>query len=550
MKTHKILIAVILTVGVGIHAVAGAQSFVVPDEPVPFLEQPPVFDNGLESSTAIFPQISLAWFSANRPLRQTHEAITLLEQAGLHGLDSADYHAENLARQLAQANRSELGSEQIAQLNERITHVMRTYVKDLKNGRVDPASVKQKFNRTAITDVEADVLLQNALQQEDLASLPEHITSPIPMYKSLLGVLAHYKTLVGNSTWQTPLPAVNGSLKLGQPYDGLAGLHARLEVLGDLSPGNAIPTVYDATLEQAVKKFQERHGLEQDGVIGKATLAELSITPEQRVRQIEINLERLRWTPLTTHSRMIVVNVPEFVLRGYHVNMGRIEPQIEMRVIVGKAFNTSTPLFDGKMEFIEFSPYWNIPYSIARSETIPHLRRDPGYLNRLGMEFVIGNSVSTAVTESNINAVLAGKARIRQRPGPRNALGDIKFIFPNDMSIFLHHTPSVGLFDRSRRDFSHGCIRVEEPVQLAQFILINQPEWTTARIESAMQARKSNTIKLVEPIPVVLAYSTVVVKNNKTYFLPDIYGQDKLLDQALLRHTQQQTARSLSASKS
>lgn len=549
MKTHKILIAVILTVGVGIHAVAGAQSFVVPDEPVPFLEQPPVFDNGLESSTAIFPQISLAWFSANRPLRQTHEAITLLEQAGLHGLDSADYHAENLARQLAQADRSELGSEQIAQLNERITHVMRTYVKDLKNGRVDPASVKQKFNRTAITDVEADVLLQNALQQEDLASLPEHITSPIPMYKSLLGVLAHYKTLVGNSTWQTPLPAVNGSLKLGQPYDGLAGLHARLEVLGDLSPGNAIPTVYDATLEQAVKKFQERHGLEQDGVIGKATLAELSITPEQRVRQIEINLERLRWTPLTTHSRMIVVNVPEFVLRGYHVNMGRIEPQIEMRVIVGRAFNTSTPLFDGKMEFIEFSPYWNIPYSIARSETIPHLRRDPGYLNRQGMEFVIGNSVSTAVTESNINAVLAGNARIRQRPGPRNALGDIKFIFPNDMSIFLHHTPSVGLFDRSRRDFSHGCIRVEEPVQLAQFILINQPEWTTARIESAMQARKSNTIKLVEPIPVVLAYSTVVVKNNKTYFLPDIYGQDKLLDQALLRHTQQQTARSLSASK-
>lgn len=549
MKTHKILIAVILTVGVGIHAVAGAQSFVVPDEPVPFLEQPPVFDNGLESSTAIFPQISLAWFSANRPLRQTHEAITLLEQAGLHGLDSADYHAENLARQLAQADRSELGSEQIAQLNERITHVMRTYVKDLKNGRVDPASVKQKFNRTAITDVEADVLLQNALQQEDLASLPEHITSPIPMYKSLLGVLAHYKTLVGNSTWQTPLPAVNGSLKLGQPYDGLAGLQARLEVLGDLSPGNAIPTVYDATLEQAVKKFQERHGLEQDGVIGKATLAELSITPEQRVRQIEINLERLRWTPLTTHSRMIVVNVPEFVLRGYHVNMGRIEPQIEMRVIVGRAFNTSTPLFDGKMEFIEFSPYWNIPYSIARSETIPHLRRDPGYLNRQGMEFVIGNSVSTAVTESNINAVLAGNARIRQRPGPRNALGDIKFIFPNDMSIFLHHTPSVGLFDRSRRDFSHGCIRVEEPVQLAQFILINQPEWTTARIESAMQARKSNTMKLVEPVPVVLAYSTVVVKNNKTYFLPDIYGQDKLLDQALLRHTQQQTARSLSASK-
>lgn len=551
MKIHKILIAAMLVVGSGIHAVTSAQHFVLPEEPVPFLEQTPVFDHEFENDLSIFPEISLSWFSGNRPLRQTHEAITLLEQAGLHGLDSADYHAESLARQLAQADRGELGSEQIAQLNERITHIMRTYVKDLKNGRIDPASVKQKFNRTPITDIEADALLQNALQQESLASLPEIITKPIPMYKSLLGVLAHYKTLVGNSAWQTPLPTLEGnSLKLGQPYDGLAGLHARLEVLGDLSSGTAIPTVYNAALEQAVKRFQERHGLEVDGIIGKATLAELSITPEQRVRQVEISLERLRWTPLTIHERMIVVNVPEFILRGYYVNASKVEPQIEMRVIVGKAFNTSTPLFDGKMEFIEFSPYWNIPYSIARSETIPHLRRDPGYLNRLGMEFVIGNSVSTAVTESNINAVLAGKARIRQRPGPRNALGDIKFIFPNDMSIFLHHTPSVGLFDRSRRDFSHGCIRVEEPVQLAQFILINQPEWTTARIQSAMQAGKSNTIKLDEPIPVVLAYSTVVVKNNKTYFFPDIYGQDKLLDQALLRHTQQQTARSLSASKS
>ena len=160
---------------------------------------------------------------------------------------------------------------------------------------------------------------------------------------------------------------------------------------------------------------------------------------------------------------------------------------------------------------------------------------------------MIGNSVSTNVSESNINAVLSGKARIRQRPGPRNALGDIKFIFPNDLSIFLHHTPSVGLFERSRRDFSHGCIRVEEPVQLAQFILHNQPEWTTSRIKSAMQAGRSNTMKLDEPIPVVLAYSTVVVKNNKTYFFPDIYGQDKLLDQALQRHTQQQTIKSLSA---
>src|SRR5690606_20678928 len=145
--------------------------------------------------------------------------------------------------------------------------------------------------------------------------------------------------------------------KPGQPYAGLAGVQARLEALGDLAPGTAVPAVYDARLVQGVKNFQERHGLEPDGVLGKGTLAQLSVTPAERVRQIEISLERLRWTPLTTHPRMIVVNVPEFILRGYTVNNGKVDPQIEMKVIVGRAFNTSTPLFDGEMKFIEFSPY-------------------------------------------------------------------------------------------------------------------------------------------------------------------------------------------------
>ncbi|MFV9474640.1 L,D-transpeptidase family protein [Advenella sp. RU8] len=549
MKIHKILFAVLLVAGSGAHVAANVPALTVAEEPVLFLEQPPVFGKVPESAVVISSQMPLSWFDGNRPVRQTQQAIALLEQAGLQGLNPADYPTQSLKQQLAQAKGGQLSSEQVARLDNNISRVMRAYVKDLKNGRVDPASVKQKFNRIPITDAQADALLQNALQQDNLASLPESITSPIPMYGSLLKVLAHYKTLVGNPAWQTPLPSLKGNgLKPGQPYAGLAVVQARLEALGDLSPGAAVPAVYDSRLVQGIKNFQERHGLEPDGVIGKGTLEQLAVTPGQRVRQIEISLERLRWTPLTTHPRMIVVNVPEFILRGYNVKMGKIEPQIEMKVIVGKAFNTSTPLFDGEMKFIEFSPYWNIPPSIARSETIPRLRRDPGYLSRQGMEFVLGNGVSTVVSEANINAVLAGKARIRQRPGPQNALGDIKFIFPNNMSIFLHHTPSVGLFDRTRRDFSHGCIRVEAPVELAQFILVNQPEWTAPRIKSAMEARKSNTIKLEEPIPVVLAYSTVVVKNNKTYFFPDLYGQDKLLNQALLRHTQQQASKPLLAS--
>jgi len=248
-----------------------------------------------------------------------------------------------------------------------------------------------------------------------------------------------------------------------------------------------------------------------------------------------LTLERLRWTPLQSHPRMIVVNVPEFVLRAYETDQqGNIDMKLRMKVIVGRALDTSTPVFDEDMRFIEFSPYWNVPPSIARGETIPRLKRDPAYFSRQGFEFVKSDgSVSTQLSDANLQAVVNGQARIRQRPGPVNALGDIKFIFPNNTHIFLHHTPAPQLFERSRRDFSHGCIRVEEPVALARFVLENDPAWPRERIEQAMQAGKSQTIRLNEPIPVVLAYGTVIVRDGQVYFYDDIYGHDATLSKAL-----------------
>src|SRR5690606_9069825 len=208
---------------------------------------------------------------------------------------------------------------------------------------------------------------------------------------------------------------------------------------------------------------------------------------------------------------------------------------LEVGVIVGKALDTEPPLFQEDMRFIEFSPYWNVPISIARSETLPRLRLDPGYFSRQGFEFVTRQgSVVTTLTGEGLDAVQRGEWRIRQRPGPQNALGDIKFVFPNDQNLFPHHTSSPGLFSRVRRDFSHGCIRVEHPVQLASFVLKNQPDWTQSRIAAAMGSGKSTTLRLNEPIPVLIAYSTVVVKNQGTvYFYPDIYHQDGRLEQAL-----------------
>ena len=269
-------------------------------------------------------------------------------------------------------------------------------------------------------------------------------------------------------------------------------------------------------------------------MIGAGTLAALNVSPAERVRQIELTMERLRWTPIAQGPRMITINLPEFVLRGYEVHGDEITVKTEMKVIVGKALNTRTPIFDEDMRFIEFSPYWNIPPSIARKETVPKLRQDPGYLDRQGMEVVAGDGrVLRAVNSANLDAVLAGQMRIRQRPGPENALGDIKFVFPNNDNIYLHHTPATQLFEKERRDFSHGCIRVEKPVELAKFVLQDMPDWTEERIVAAMTKGESSTLKLSHPIPVLIAYGTALVKHGRPYFFADLYGQDKLLDAAL-----------------
>jgi murein L,D-transpeptidase YcbB/YkuD len=205
-----------------------------------------------------------------------------------------------------------------------------------------------------------------------------------------------------------------------------------------------------------------------------------------------------------------------------------------MKVIVGKALNTRTPLFTEEMRFVEFQPYWNVPPSIARGELVPKLERDPAAWARDGFEFVTGDGrVVAALSAQGLQAVRSGAWRIRQRPGERNALGDIKFVFPNDEHIYLHHTPATQLFARTRRDFSHGCIRVEQPVALATFVLQGMPGWDEARIAEAMAAGRSSALRLEQPVPVLIAYGTALVKDGRVYFYDDLYGHDRVLDIAL-----------------
>ena len=483
------------------------------------------------------------WFDGERPGPQALQAVEVLATSASHGLTPQDYNATALAQAVMQAGQGAAPQAAVmARLDQALTQAMTHYLSDVHLGRIDPQKIHHNFSPPQREAFDAAAYLQTAVASGRFAEAAAEAAPRLPLYAKLRDALAGYRALVNHAAWHQPLPALRGGLRgklvPGQSYAGLAALADRLAALGDLAKDAAVPTRYEGVLMNAVKAFQRRHGLAADGVMGKSTLAQLQVKPAARVRQIELSLERLRWTPLMQGPRMVVINIPEFVLRAYEVQGEHIEVQQEMKVVVGKALDTRTPLFDEDMRFIEFSPYWNIPPSIARAETVPRLRRDPGYLAREEMEFVsAGGHVDRSVTAGLLDAVLAGKARIRQRPGPKNALGDIKFVFPNSDNIYLHHTPATGLFGRDRRDFSHGCIRVEHPVELAQFILKSMPDWTQDRIQQAMRRGESATLKLAEPVPVLMAYGTALVKDDQTFFFEDIYGLDRQLDDALRKHS-------------
>ncbi|ART48804.1 murein L,D-transpeptidase [Acidovorax carolinensis] len=486
------------------------------------------------------------WLVDGRPAPVAHQAVNILAGAATEGLQPEDYHAAALAQAVADAAHGPaLDADAALRLEDALTTSVQRYLGDLRSGRIDPRQIHQNYTAPALPQADAATALQNALAAPSLAEAVRATAPPVPLYASLRSELARYRALGNPAAWETPLPPLPGrKLEPGQTWAGLAQLTQRLVVLGDLPPDTLPTALYDEALQNGVKAFQQRHALASDGVIGKGTLDALAVSPAARARQIELAMERLRWTPLLRGPRMIVVNIPEFVLRAYEVQGGRVSLQLAMKVIVGKALDTRTPLFDEDMRFIEFSPYWNIPPSIARSETIPRLRRDPGYLQQQGMEFVGANGqVHTTLAAEHLDAVLRGQMRIRQRPGPKNALGDIKFVFPNNSNIYLHHTPAPLLFQRDRRDFSHGCIRIEDPVALAQFVLRNDPAWPESRIREAMGRGQSATLRLAEPLPVVIAYSTAIVKQGKLYFFADLYGQDKLLDRALRQQSEQRRLR-------
>jgi murein L,D-transpeptidase YcbB/YkuD len=311
-----------------------------------------------------------------------------------------------------------------------------------------------------------------------------------------------------------------------------------LLLVGDLSP-NATPPAdsqtYDGALVEAVKHFQRRHGLKDDGRLGSDTLRQLNVPLSNRVLQLQLALERWRWLPLEFSAPPIVVNIPDFRLRALDENN---KVTLDMRVVVGKSMPTQTPVFSRDMTYVVLRPYWNVPPSILRGEIVRAIQRDRNYIanKRYEVTTVNGTVVTSGTISDEVLADLkAGKLAIRQRPGPTNALGLVKLIFPNEFNVYLHSTPAAELFSRTRRDFSHGCIRVEKPAELTAWVLRNNSDWSVSRVQQAMEHGKDNvTITLNQGVPVFIVYATALAyENGEVHFYDDIYGHDAKLAQVL-----------------
>ena len=483
-------------------------------------------------------QYSLAWVNGMQPTPQAMALIARFQSAEAKGLNSEDYDgprwAARVAR-LAPANPHPQETDAI-HFDVAITINSMRYISDLHIGRVNPQHLDFNLDSDAKKLNLPDFLRLDLVDAKDVDSTLLQVEPPYPGYARTIRALQTYRQLAAHQP--APLPDVSATVKPGGKYAAVPALASFLQMVGDLPADASVPkdsTLYQEPVVDAVKHFQERHGLTPDGQLSSATIAEMNDPFSNRVTQIGLTLERWRWLPASFGGAPIVVNIPEFRLRAYDDNL---KLAFSMNVVVGKAYQHLTPVFTGKMQFVIFRPYWNVPYSIVKAEILPALFKNPDYLQKENFEVIDArqNPVGAGIiTPDILQGIRSGKLMIRQKPGPKNSLGLVKFMFPNDFDVYMHDTPATSLFSRSRRDFSHGCIRLERPADMAVWVLRNNPGWDAARVRAVMNGDKDNVrVDLAKPVPVFIVYGTVYVAEDGTvHFWKDIYGHDAALQQAL-----------------
>jgi L,D-transpeptidase YcbB len=533
------LVAVLMLAGCGTRAEKGRQM----DEALRAVlesERRPAFVTADAEGTALWKQarefyqereFAPAWIENTAPTSRMDDLIRALQEADREGIDPDLYGATHIAERRAEASKGFLtrqgfDPEEAGKLDVWLTYVYLKFASDLANGMSDLASADRNWHiKGDAFDPRAhlgEAIERNRITESLRDLLPDHRN-----YTALRDALTEYRKLADDGGW--PEVPKNLRLKPGQKHAAVPALARRLAVTGDYTGrvqaedpegDEQEPAVYDEALQEAVKRFQARHGLSAEGLVGAETVTALNVPVDARVRQIELNLERWRWLPRDLGDRYILVNVPEMRLR-VHEN-GRVP--LAMNVVVGTRA-TQTPIFNDEMSYLVFSPYWNVPDSIAQGETLPGMLRDPNYLARNNMEII--DRSGNAVDPASMDLEALEEYRFRQRPGAANSLGLVKFMFPNQFSVYLHDTPAASLFTRAHRAFSHGCVRVAEPVALAEYVLRDQREWDTDAIDAAMNSGTEKTVKLTEGLPVYLGYWTALVdEDGVLHFRGDIYGID------------------------
>jgi len=452
-----------------------------------------------------------AW-SDGEALRPTVvELLAGLSAAEDDGLRAEDYHLAAI-KVLTAALPVQPDAARLADLDLLLSDAFLRFSADLRHGKVNPSAI---YGDCSFGQDTADLaaILEQAIQTGRVRNTLSGLAPPHPEYELLREALRRYRG-IARAGEAAPV-AAGPTLRIGQRGERVAALRARLGAAAAADAAEPLqewenPDLFDAALAEAVRSFQDRHGLEPDGVAGPATVAELNQRAEDHIRQIEVNLERWRWLPHDLGPRHVLVDIGAFRLDAVEAS----RPALQMRVIVGKPY-THTPMFSSAIHAVLFNPSWYVPRSIAVKEILPKASRDPSYLRRERYEILPGG-------------------RLRQKPGPQNSLGRIKFVFPNRFGVYLHDTPARTLFGRTLRAFSHGCIRLEKPLDLAVWALRGDPRWSPEAVRAAIDAGRERTVALPQAIPVHVAYWTARVDPDGTLRLGrDVYQRDPQLARLL-----------------
>lgn len=506
---------------------------------------PPVrgLPRGLDTLRALYERHGYApiWEQSGRPTPQAQGLAQVLREVGAYGLRPSDYDAGLVGAQMQEllAVRDAPAARR-AEFDLRLSGAALRLAMHLHYGRVDPRACGFELYAPR-SDLDEIAVIERLAATNNTDAVLAAIEPPFNHYRLLKAALAKYRRLASEGSLND-LPKFAGrSIKPGGRYSGAPALRQLLTALGDLGAA-AVPASngenLDEALVAALRSFQERHGLPADGVLGRRTFAALTVPLAHRVRQIELTLERWRWLP-PFQTPPIVVNLPAFRLYAFRTTDDRESDMLKMNVIVGQSYpETRTPVFLAEMKYVVFRPYWDVPDTIVQREMLPEIRGNRGYLERNHLELVRGWSDDSPVvppTPENIDALASGTLRLRQQPGEGNALGAIKFVLPNHHSVYLHSTPDRHLFKESSRAFSHGCIRVSDPVALAEHVLRSAAgDWTAEDIKLAMSGAPNQRVNLSKPIQVMILYGTAMAtESGQVLFFDDIYGHDERLEKLL-----------------